>query len=58
MDDLDVADQANNLPSVFFCGQQQHFAVARARANHVNVILTDKSIGVIIGDRVSQVLGS
>lgn len=56
LDYLGVADRAEGYPSMLSGGQQQRVAVARALANHPQVILADEPTAALDGQRGRQVM--
>lgn len=56
LDYLGVADRAESYPSMLSGGQQQRVAVARALANHPQVILADEPTAALDGQRGRQVM--
>ncbi len=56
LDDLGVADRAENLPSMLSGGQQQRVAVARALANEPSIILADEPTAALDRSRGRQVM--
>jgi putative ABC transport system ATP-binding protein len=56
LDYLGVADRARNLPDALSGGQQQRVAVARALANHPNLLLADEPTAALDGQRGRQVM--
>ena len=56
LDELGVADRADNKPSMLSGGQQQRVAVARALANQPSVILADEPTAALDSHRGRQVM--
>lgn len=56
LDYLGVADRAESYPSMLSGGQQQRVAVARALANHPQVILADEPTAALDSQRGRQVM--
>jgi len=56
LEELGVADRADNKPSMLSGGQQQRVAVARALANEPSVILADEPTAALDSHRGRQVM--
>ncbi len=56
LDELGVADRAENRPSMLSGGQQQRVAVARALANRPSIILADEPTAALDSHRGRQVM--
>lgn len=56
LDELGMADRANNLPSALSGGQQQRVAISRALANKPSVILADEPTAALDSHLGRQVM--